>query len=60
MSSSGGPARIWHIAGSFHPIPQAATVIAVGGSDENIFRADEPSIHNVGKTSLFDFGEVTL
>lgn len=57
LGSSAGPARVWHTAGAYHPAPQTATVLAVGGSDENIFRIEEEEIiHNVSKTSLLSFG----
>ena len=57
LGLSAGPARVWHTAGSYHPAPQTATVLAVGGSDENIFRIEaEEIVRNVKKTSLLSFG----
>lgn len=52
-----GPGRIWHTAGSYYPVSHAALVVAVGGSDENLFSTDdEAALHNVETTTLLSFG----
>lgn len=60
MPDSVGPARIWHTAGAYHPVPHAATVLTVGGSKDNLFSLEEHHIENVDKAVFLDFGMIFI
>ncbi len=56
--SCAGPSRIWHTGAAYHPIPQSATVLTVGGTHYNLFKNEEGQIQNVQRTTLLHFGNI--